>query len=105
LTISSQIKSARKARRLSQTRLSEISKVDRQTVARLEDGAGTLAGLSPILECLGLAFCPRGTSVGDIVRTKRSELGISLDTLGMDAGVRCDDRSLPVTLHLCDKEG
>lgn len=56
-------------------------------MARLEDGAGTLAGLSPVLESLGLALCPRGKSVGDIVRTKRNELGISLAALGMDAGL------------------
>lgn len=87
MTISTQIKKARVARRLSQTRLADLSKVDRQTVARLEAGAGTLAGLSPVLERLGLAFCPRGTQVGDIVRTRRKELGISLDTVGKESGL------------------
>jgi len=87
LSIGERLTSARLALRLTTRDLAVKSGLDRQTIKRLESGSGSLTALAKLTDALGLQFSPSGQTVGELIRGRRHELGLSLNALAIQSGL------------------
>lgn len=89
LNLIQDLAAARREKGLSQAQLAGLVDADRQAVARLESGVGSVAFLLRVMTALDyhLSGLARGATLPDQVKNRRNVMSLSIDELARRAGI------------------